>query len=239
MGGELMKLESLSDFSPGPGNPRNSEWSFLPLKDGRTLFMYSHFTQSAADDAAASLLGLMLDVDGMPGETKEIIPSSESGAIILMSLTLLQMGSGDIRLFYLQRMGQMRREIALRRSRDEGNSRSRPAPVTTRPDFFVINNDRVKRLYDGSIIVPAAKYKKMQRDDGNVYSNPRTEAVFFISEDDGRYTFKEMPGTCVNPYPGKSTSGLQEPGVMEMPDGHLWAWARTDLGNQWESCTPV
>lgn len=29
---------------PGPDNPRNSEGSFITLKDGRILFIYSHFT---------------------------------------------------------------------------------------------------------------------------------------------------------------------------------------------------
>ena len=57
--------------------------------------------------------------------------------------------------------------------------------------------------------------------------------MFFVSEDDGR-TFTEMPGKGVGPYPSKSFSGLQEPGVLEMRDGRLWAWARTDLGAQWE-----
>lgn len=31
-----------------------------------------------------------------------------------------------------------------------------------------------------------------------------------------------------------SSSGLQEPGVVELKNGVLWAWARTDLGRQYE-----
>ena len=40
---------------PGPGNPRNSEGDFIELKDGRILFVYTHFTGSNDDNAAAHL----------------------------------------------------------------------------------------------------------------------------------------------------------------------------------------
>ena len=74
----------------------------------------------------------------------------------------------------------------------------------------MVNNDRVTRLRSGKIIVPTAEHKKMQRADGTVYFDSRSEAVFFVSEDDG-HTFTEMPGKGVGPYPSKSFSGLQEP----------------------------
>ena len=228
-----MKLERLADFPPIPGNTRNSEGSFLPLKDGRTLFVYSHFTQGADDDAAAALWALTLDAQGVPGQPHEIIPSGEDGAMNLMSLTLMRMQDGDVGMFYLRRIGQTLLEMVLRRSKDEGQSWSAPTPVTTRPGFFVVNNDRVIRLRNGNILVPAAEHKKMQRADGSVYFDTRAEAVFFLSEDDG-HTFTEMPGKGVHPYPNKCASGMQEPGVREMQEGRLWAWARTDLGAQWE-----
>lgn len=228
-----MKLDYLLDLAPSPGNPRNSEGSFLPLRDGRTLFAYSHFTQGAQDDAAAAIWALTLDEKGVPGQPHELLPSGEGGAMNLMSLTLLRMGNGDIGLFYLRRIGQTRLEMVLRRSADEGVSWSGPSPVTTRPGFFVVNNDRVRRLRNGHILVPAAEHKKQQRPDGSVFFDARAEAVFFLSEDDGG-TFRELPGKCVMPYQDKCMSGLQEPGVLEMNDGRLWAWARTDLGAQWE-----
>ena len=89
-----MKLERLLDLPPAPGNPRNSEGSFLPLTDGRPLFVYSHFTQSMDDDAAAALCALTLDAQGVPGPPEEIIPSGEDGARSLMSLTLPRMENG-------------------------------------------------------------------------------------------------------------------------------------------------
>lgn len=40
---------------PGPGNPRNSEGDFIALKDGRILFVYTHFTGGTGDEATAHL----------------------------------------------------------------------------------------------------------------------------------------------------------------------------------------
>jgi hypothetical protein len=34
--------------------------------------------------------------------------------------------------------------------------------------------------------------------------------------------------------PVRNRSGLQEPGVIELEDGSVYAWARTDTGRQWE-----
>ena len=38
------------DLPPGPGNTRNSEGDFALLKDGRILFVYSHYTQGTGGD---------------------------------------------------------------------------------------------------------------------------------------------------------------------------------------------
>src|SRR4051794_10748215 len=42
---------------PGPGNPRNTEGSFVQLRDGRILFAYSHFTGGGDDNDAATITG--------------------------------------------------------------------------------------------------------------------------------------------------------------------------------------
>src|SRR5438270_7360946 len=42
---------------PGPGNPHNTEGSFVALRDGRILFAYSRFTGGGGDNDAASVVG--------------------------------------------------------------------------------------------------------------------------------------------------------------------------------------
>ncbi len=227
-----MLLKVLLDIPPAPDNPRNSEGAFLPLRDGRVLFVYSHFTEAMQDDAACELWALTLKGDEASAP-RALCTVPEDGALNLMSVSLLRMRNGDIGLFYLRRHGQTLLEMVLRRSRDEGETWSAPTPVTTRPGFFVVNNDRVRRLSDGSILVPAAEHKKFMRAHGSVFFDARSEAVFFRSDDDGRM-FHELPGKCVMPYASVCRSGLQEPGVLELADGRIWAWARTDLGCQWE-----
>src|SRR5262245_16081764 len=48
-------LTKIRLLPPGPGNPRNSEGAFIALKDGRVLFVYTHFTGGGSDHAAAHL----------------------------------------------------------------------------------------------------------------------------------------------------------------------------------------
>ena len=57
--------------------------------------------------------------------------------------------------------------------------------------------------------------------------------VFFYSDDDG-YTWKQAEDKCSIPYHSYNKAGLQEPGLIELKDGFLWAWARTELGRQYE-----
>ena len=42
---------------PAQSNPRNSEGDFVTLKDGRLLFVYTHFTGGGGDHSSAYLAG--------------------------------------------------------------------------------------------------------------------------------------------------------------------------------------
>ena len=42
--------ERVLELRSGPGNPRNSEGDFIRLKDGRVLFVYSHYTKGTGGD---------------------------------------------------------------------------------------------------------------------------------------------------------------------------------------------
>ena len=43
--------QTVLELPPSPDNPRNSEGSFVALRDGRLLFAYSRFYGGAADDS--------------------------------------------------------------------------------------------------------------------------------------------------------------------------------------------
>ncbi len=62
----------------------------------------------------------------------------------------------------------------------------------------------------------------------------RALALWYYSDDEGE-TWKESDTWWAMPVPSKS--GLQEPGVVERPDGTIYAWFRTDQGMQYESAS--
>ena len=96
------------------------------------------------------------------------------------------------------------------------------------------NNDRVIQLRSGRLVVPAAWHRNRKADIAkNDYSglDSRAIAIFFLSDDAGR-TWRESKDWWALPV--RSGSGLQEPGVVELKDGRLQAYCRTDVGCHYE-----
>ncbi len=222
------------DLPPGPGNPRNSEGAFADLKDGRILFVYSHFTGTSSGDAAQARLAARTSSDG--GETWSgdtfIATPEEDSVMNVMSVSLLRHANGDLGIFYLLRRSWHDMRMVCRRSADDGATWG--APVVTMPaaGYYVVNNDRVVRLASGRLIIPAALHPALADRNESSAVDWRGVAQFFLSDDDGR-TWRQAPGYGTLPV-AHTRSGLQEPGVVELAPGQLWAWARTDLGRQYE-----
>jgi hypothetical protein len=222
------------ELAPGTGNPRNSEGAFLELKDGKILFVYSHFFGESFSDAAKARLAARTSADG--GETWSsdawIATPEENDVMNVMSVSLVRLGNGDIGLFYLLRRSWHDMRMWCRRSSDEGQTWSSPVRCMAAAGYYVVNNDRVVRLASGRLVIPAALHRSLA--ERNEYSavDWRGLAEFFLSDDDGR-TWRKAKGYGSLPV-AHTRSGLQEPGVIELPTGVLWAWARTDLGRQYE-----
>lgn len=226
------------DMEPKKGNPRNSEGAFIDLKDGRIMFIYSRFSGDSFHDDAFSNLAVRYSEDEGKSWTEEkiILTREEDNALNIMSVSLMKMKNGDIGLFYGIRKDANDIRLYLRRSGDEGLTWSKPRLCIPPQGYYVINNDRVVRLSDGRIIIPAAFHR-------NGYSSAaemegirfdfRGEVFFFLSDDEGE-TWREANSKSVLPYNSHSESGLQEPGLIELENGVLWAWARTDLCFQYE-----
>lgn len=230
-------MQSTHDIAPTPGHPRNSEGAFLPLTDGRLLFIYSAFTGEHAQDHTPADLTAITSCDG--GRTwsapRTVVRASEYGAMNVMSVSLLRMRDGAIGLFFLIRRSWSDMCIALRRSHDEGETFGPDTRCSTRTGYFVMNNDRVVRLSTGRILAPAAEHICTPDGAGGVRLSPATATCFF-SDDDG-CTWQET-GAPVVLTGTDSRSGLQEPGLIERTDGTLLGWARTDLGAQYAFSSP-
>src|SRR3954464_2176056 len=75
---------------PGPGNPRNTEGSFVTLRDGRILFAYSRFTGGTGDNDAASIVGRYSSDGGRTWTSDDIPMVTREGDMNVMSVSLLR-----------------------------------------------------------------------------------------------------------------------------------------------------
>ncbi len=226
-------------LAPGAGNPRNSEGAFLTLKDGRILFVFSRYCGDTWMDHASADLAAITSADGGVSWSKPqtLFSCREAGVMNLMSVSLMRMADGGVGLFYLSRVSWSDLRMKLARSYDEGEHFGEPVTCMDTPRYYVVNNDRVIRTAAGRLIIPAASHDTLYRPNAQGLLEPgfdsRAAACFFLSDDDGR-SFRMAPGQVTLGHMAHSSSGLQEPGVVELRNGVLWAWARTDLGRQYE-----
>ena len=229
---------------PGKGNPRNSEGSFIRLDDGRIAYAYSRYIGNTWHDHAACEIACIYSNDN--GETfdtekpETLVSAEEYGQKNVMSVTLRRMDNGDIGLFYLLKIhdGGMRSHYYLRRYKGDFShpcGEIKVAP-TAFPGYYVINNDRVERLSNGTWIVPAAYHPTSlcPEESGNPdWCDSRSTVFCFVSDDDGLNWRSTNARISLNdPY---SKTGLQEPGIIELPGGALYEYARTDRMYQYES----
>jgi len=213
------------------GNPRNSEGSFVKLEDGRIFFAYTRYKgESREDDASADIYGITSSDEG--GSWSEPFPVILNTSRNIMSTSLLRLDSGRIVLLLSQKTllpdgKSLDCRPLLRFSDDEAVSWSEPIDITGLPPAYLTKrNDCLVRLKCGRIILPVAYLRYTPAGFG------RGIGLFFYS-DDGGLTWEESPECC---YPFQSCStGLQEPGVIELEEGRLMCWFRTGEGCQFKS----
>lgn len=236
----MKKVENMRTvmlIMPGGENARSSEGDFLRLKDGRIMFAYSRFRNGSHDDSPSDIAAVYSSDNGESfSDPKIIVPASFHGVENVMSVTLMRMENGDVGLFYIVKYpADATDEYVLRRSRDEGESFG--PPVTCIPGhfkgYYVINNSRVLKTSDKRLIIPAAQHRSTPRNKG-LHVDGRSNVGFFTSEDDG-FTWSENNNIIVMPDMAYSNSGLQEPGLIELSNGVLYAYMRTDRYAQYES----
>lgn len=226
------------ELGPSEGNPRNSEGAFIELKDGRLMFVYSRFIGNSQSDAAPSCIAAIYSHDqGESWSQEEVIATPEEhGVANIMSVSLIRLLNGELGLFYFIRRARNDGRLNLRRSADEGKTWSEAQCCIPGLGYYVTNNDRVVRLTCGRLVIPTAHHKMAveatEYDDFKSKNDSRGIACFMLSDDDG-LTWREAQSFCALHAP-RSQTGLQEPGVVELANGSLWAWARTDLGCQYE-----
>ena len=213
---------------PGPGNPRNSEGDFIVLKDGRVLFVYTHFTGGTGDHAAAHLASRASKDGGRTWSDRSEAVVPREGKMNAMSVSLLRLKDGRVALFYLVKNSTDDCRAHARFSSDEAKTWTEPKLCMPEEGYFVVNNNRAVQLESGRIILPAANHDRAKDPPGF----HRGVAVCFYSDDAGA-TWKRSRSALE--APPASRSGLQEPLVVELKDRRLMMLCRTDQGSQFRS----
>jgi Neuraminidase (sialidase) len=218
------------NLEPTKEHPRNSEGSFARLKSGRLIFYYTQFYGGAGDESPARIVGIHSDDAGRTWSEPQVVIENIGGNNV-MSVSLLRLASGKLALFYLLKNSWIDCRPYIRLSTDEGVTWSEPKLVIAAPGYFVVNNDRLVQLSSGRLIVPAGFHRSRGTDPQSSKSfDSRAIAMWYYSDDEGQ-TWQEASTWWGIPV--RSGSGLQEPGLVELADGKLFAWARTDQGAQY------
>ena len=214
----------------GPDNPRNGEGDMILLDKGRIMLVYAeHRGDSFLDHSPAHLVKRISRDDGETWSAPvEVVP--RLGRQNDMSVSLLRLKDGRIALFYCRKNGDNDCMPIVRFSSDEGETWSEPAECLPKEKtaYYVINNARVVTLASGRIVLPLCRHTCLgkQKWDMSGY------LVCAYSDDLGR-TWKT--GREYRPTDGKgAVVCVQEPGLVELKDGRLYLYARTDRGRQWQ-----
>lgn len=234
------KTKLIYELIPTEDNNRNSEGAFLELKDGRILFAYSRYGTGGFDDGAvADIYAILSEDNGNTfGEPFPFWTHEQAQADNVMSVSLMRMNNGDLGMFYLAKRDGAQCLLYLIRSTDEGQTWSNPVLCSGEEGFYVGNNDRVIRTQTGRLVFPTALAEATCEIDekGNkvVKSLTPGQLVVFGSDDDG-LSWRALNEPVSIPVSRGCTTGVQEPGILELSDGRLWCWIRTDAGRQYET----
>lgn len=230
-----MTSETVLELKHKRNNPRNSEGAFITLANRRILFAYSrYYGASWSDNGQATISARYSDDGGITWSKRDKLLVDNEGTHNVMSPSLLRLADGRIALFYLRTNSFHDCRMYLRTSGDECKTWSEPTLCIPAPGYFIVNNDRVVQLKSGRLIIPAA-YHRPKLDGGEedwAGWDYRAITLFYYSDDNGQ-TWSESTDWCALPV--RSLSGMQEPGLVELEDEILYAWARTDTGRQWHT----
>ncbi|OHB80308.1 MAG: hypothetical protein A2Z25_06145 [Planctomycetes bacterium RBG_16_55_9] len=214
-------------LEPGKENPRNSEGDIIELKDGRLCLIYTRFTGGAGDHATADLAMRISENDGKSWSDDKIVIRC-TGGLNVMSISLLRLAGGEIALFYLRKMSTEDCRPMMCVSSDEAQTWSEPAVcISDEVGYYVLNNDRAVQLRRGRLILPVAWHQGpgKERDTAGVI-------MCYLSDDNGK-SWRRSKDSFKGYAPDGRRIIVQEPGVIELKDGRLMMFMRTNAGSQY------
>ncbi|MFC1636181.1 sialidase family protein [Planctomycetota bacterium] len=221
------QIDTILRIEPGKENPRNSEGDMIALKNGRLCLIYTRFRGGSSDHATADLAMRISDNDGISwSDDKIVVPCK--GGLNVMSVSLLRLADGKIALFYLRKTSKEDCRPLMCISNDEAQTWSRPTVcITDKVGYYVLNNDRAVQLQHGRIILPVARHQ------GPGQSLDRAGVIMCYLSDDSGKSWRRSKDAFKGYAPDGRRITVQEPGVVELNDGRLMMFIRTDAGSQY------
>jgi sialidase-1 len=203
-------------------NPRFSEGSVIPLRDGSLLYAVTEFAGGGEDHSTAVIVGrTSLDGGRTWGPPRTL--QENIGRQNVMSVTLRRMppaaDDSALGMYFLIKNSDSDLDLALRLSADEGQTFSDPLIITPQPGYHIMNNDRVTQLSTGRLVCPVSTTDDIFKSGGG-----HLICVCHLSDDGGK-TWRESADRV--DQPGR---GAMEPEVVELSDGRLLMIIRTALG---------
>lgn len=224
-----MKL--VFDLMPTLENGRNSEGAFIRIPDGRILFAYSSYVGDTQHDHGDCNISAIYSSDEGESWSESVViaKASDFGVGNIMSVSALVQEDGSVGLYFLVKENDKTTTIARAISKDGVDFCIERCGMNCVKAYYVVNNDRIRRMSDNSIVAPAA-YVCV---DSERYDRLWI-SVCLVSRDDGK-TFEATKPRLTIPVLRSGDVGMQEPGIIEHLDGTVRLFARTSAGYQYES----
>lgn len=212
---------------PKDGSRRNSEGDIVKLRDGRLMLVWSRFLGSGGDSGHADIVKVYSSDGGKTWTKPEVLLAKPEGALNVMCASLLRLRDGDLAFGCLEKMSEKDCRLVFMRSSDEGTTWTKPVKTIDKVGYYVVNNGRLVQLSTGRLIFAWALHS-----DWNRFPGGGLGACF---SDDGGRTWR-MSSTALDTRTARRVViRTEEPGVVELKDGRLMMFARTDRGSQYVS----
>ena len=228
----------IHEILPSDGNQRSGEGAFLRAANGDILFAYGRFTGGTDDDQACDIAMIRSEDNGLTfGDPVIIARAADFGVKNIMSVSAISLRDGRSGFLFLIKENDGTSTLGRTLSYDGQDFAAERCECLFPKCYYVVNNDRLVRLSDGRLAIPAAAHRKTMRDGRQLSFDANATLFVFTSEDEGRSFVDQgvrvnLPNFVLNRH-----AVLQEPGIFERPDGMIIMWARTNLGSQYFSAS--
>lgn len=224
-------------------NLRSGEGCVHVLNDNTLMAVYGIFAGGSDHDKAKLVKQISAD-NGKTWSKPKLLIKSPASALNLMSLSTLRLADGRIAMIYLRKESLKDCRPCFVTSSDEGKTWSKPVEVISKKDngYYVGNNDRLVQLESGRLLMPVCFH-------GNdIKKNFGHGICGCVFSDDAGVTWQLASLQGIEPqnvakprFIDKNHTEMaklfkekqlvcQEPGVIELPNGNVMMWARTNGG---------